>query len=581
MRQLVSVTGKDKTEIKESVQRLDRSLKIIRAFTEREDWGTENTYKPYYPEKPKDDPRGELVRECIVSYGPIPAQALRFLIGITTEEAEAYAAAAGAATIYVGNGQSQMYVMPEEVPLITRVRNRVEKVTIRSLFDPDLGSKWAELSARYGDRWIYPVTKGNKVIGALEIWEMSGCIEVRSMDIDSPELLQEVLTALDRLMGFFRMKKVDIVRIREVLTKDAAELDDETADCLKKNGYRFINGFYAKGDFIDRTMTDEEHLSYIFQKQRVSCSSKFPTVSEAIKERGYIRNDQEMVTRVNQRVPFKKILAGGTLLKMSLMPGYIGYTTAEFAPVYSAAKSSDLEKDARAVMEIIRDRQPISRKEIIHNSPFSEERTLEMVTELSRASAICQDQDSFYYLVPPSRMGKEKAMKAIVKRHFKDFGTFSAEELAQFLTVRMAMVRKMLSELEKEGYLVKGFLVKDDPTLRWILKEDAEKRPEPFEDMLLLNVQDNLHIYLRNMIKRERGSTECVVFDGTTIIGSFEGKISSSGAKVENFKGSDKAYKYMKEVAKSLGVKIEDKKPQEEEDWDISEFYLKTNPGAA
>jgi len=143
------------------------------------------------------------------------------------------------------------------------------------------------------------------------------------------------------------------------------------------------------------------------------------------------------------------------------------------------------------------------------------------------------------------------------------------------------MVRKMLSELEKEGYLVKGFLVKDDPTLRWILKEDAEKKPEPFEDMLLLNVQDNLHIYLRNMIKRERGSTECVVFDGTTIIGSFEGKISSSGAKVENFKGSDKAYKYMKEVAKSLGVKIEDKKPQEEEDWDISEFYLKTNPGAA
>jgi len=49
---------------------------------------------------------------------------------------------------------------------------------------------------------------------------------------------------------------------------------------------------------------------------------------------------------------------------------------------------------------------------------------------------------------------------------------------------------------------------------------------------------------------------------------------------VENFKGSEKAYKHMKEVAKSLGVKIEEKKPPEEEDWDVSEFYLKTNPGA-
>jgi len=580
LRQLISVTGRDKTEIKESVQRLDRSLKIIRAFNDREDWGTENTYKPYYPKRPEKDPREELVRECIISYGPIPAQALKFLIGVTIEEAEAYAASAGAVTIYVGNGQSQMFVMPAEVPLITRVRNREEKVTIRSLFDPDLGSKWAELSARYGDRWIYPTTKGNKVVGALEIWEMSGCIEVRSMDMDSPDLLQEVLTALDHLMGFFKMKRVDIVRIREILGKDASELDEPTEKCLKENGYRFINGFYAKGEFIDRTMSDDEHLCYIFQKQRVSGPSRFPTVAEAVKARGYIRNDQEMVARVSQKVPFKKILAGGTLLRMSLLPGYVGYTTAEFAPVYSAAKTGEIEKDARAVMEMIRDRQPISRKEIILSSPFSEDRTLELVSELSKASAICQDQDSFYYLVPPSRMGKEKAIKAIIKRHFKDFGTFSAEELAQFLGVRMATVRKTLSELEKEGHLVKGFLVKDDPTLRWMLKEDMEINPEAFKEMLLLNTQDNLHSYLRNMIKRECGATECVVFDGTKIIGCFEGKISSSGAKVENFKGSDKAYRHMKEVAKSLGVKIEEKKPQEEEDWDISEFYLKTNPGA-
>ncbi|MCL2295509.1 MAG: winged helix DNA-binding domain-containing protein, partial [Methanomassiliicoccaceae archaeon] len=558
MRHLVSVTGRDKTEIKESIQRLDRSLKIIRAFNDREDWGTENTYKPYYPKKPEKDPREELVRECIISYGPIPAQALRFLVGVTPEEAEAYAALAGAATIFVGSGQSQMYVMPEEVPFITRERNREEKVTIRSLFDPDLGSKWAELSARYGDRWIYPATKGNKVVGALEIWEMSGCIEVRSMDLDSPDLLQDVLTALDRLMGFFNMKGVDIVRVREIMGKDAADLEDGAAKCLKEGGYRFVNGFYAKGDFIDRTMSDDEYLCYIFQKQRVARSSKFSTVDEAVKARGYIRNDQEMVTRVSQRVPFKKVLTGGTLLRMFLMPGYAGYTTAEFAPIYSAAKAGELEKDAMAVMNMISDRQPISRKEIIRNSPFSEERTLELVSELSKVSAICQDHDSFYYLVPPSRIGKEKAIKAIVKRHFKDFGMFSAEELAQFLSLRMSMVRRILAELEEEGYLVKGFLVKDDPAPRWILKEDAETTPEPFTEMLLLNTQDNLHAFLRNMIKRECGATECVVFDGTKIIGSFEGKISSSGAKVENFKGSDKAYKHMKEVAKSVGVKIDE-----------------------
>ena len=580
MRQLVAVTGGDKTEIKESIQRLDRSLRIIRAFTDREDWGTENTYKLYHPKRPERDPTEELVRECIRSYGPIPAQAIRFLVGISAEEAERYAAAAGATTIFVGSGQSQMYVMPEEVPLIKRVRNREERVTIRSLFDPDLGSKWAELSARYGDRWIYPATKGSKVIGALEIWEMSGCIEVRSMDMDSPDLLQEVLSALDRLMGFFNMKGTDIVRIREILTKDASELDEDTAACLKKNGYRFVNGFYAKGDFIERTMSDEEYLNYVFQRQRVSKSAKFSTVEEAVKARGYIRNDQEMVTRVAQKVQFKKVLSKGGLFRISLLPSYIGYTTAEFAVSYRAAKADEPVKDAKAVMEMIRERQPVSRKEIIAYSPFSEERTLELVSELSKASILCQDQDSFYYIVPPSYVSREEALKAIARRHFKDLGTFSAEELALFLMVRMSVVRKTLSSLEKEGFLVKGFLIRDDPTLRWMLKEDAETRPEPFREMFLLNTQDNLHLYLRNMIKRECGATECVVFDGTKIIGSFSGKISSSGAKVENFKGSDKAFRFLKETARSLGVKMEEKSSSEEEDWEVSEFYLKTNPGA-
>jgi ATP-dependent Lhr-like helicase len=287
-----------------------------------------------------------------------------------------------------------------------------------------------------------------------------------------------------------------------------------------------------------------------------------------------------MVTRISQRITLKKILSKGDLFRMSLMPGYIGYTTAEFAPVYRAAKTGGVEQDAKTIMGLIRDRQPIARKEVVSNSPFSEERTLELISEPFKASLICQDQDAFYYIVPPSGMSKEEAMRTIIKRHFKDFGTFSAEELAQFLSVRMSTVRRALSDLEKEGYLVKGFLVKDDPTPRWMLKEDTGTEPDPFGELLLLNTQDNLHLYLRDMIKRECGATECVVFEGTKIIGCFSGKISSSGAKVENFKGSEKAYKFMKETAKSLGVKIDETKHSEEEDWDVSEFYLKTNPGA-
>jgi len=580
MRQLVSEMESEKEEIKESIQRLDRSLLLIRAFSEREDWGTENTYMVYHPEILDKDPTEDLVRENIRSYGPIPAQALRFLLGLSVEEIDEMVRRVGAEVIYVGNGQNQMYIMPDEIPRLGKSKGNDDRLRIRSLYDPDLGSKWSELSARYGDKWIYPVTKGNSVVGALEIWEMSGCIEIRGIDIDDPSLLQETLTAVDFLMNFFKMKGTDMVRIREILNTDTAELDDTLVKILEDNGYKFVNGFFAKGDFITRTMSEDEWLSYVMLKQRVSKQLRYHTIDQVVQFRGYIRNDQEMVARVTQKAPFKKLLGRGNLVKMSLLPPFVGYTTSEFAPLYRSAKDDIVTEEMRSIYRLIKDRQPIARKEIILNSGLSEERTLETVSELSKRSMIYQDVDSFYGVVPQGKYSRDEAVKKIVQMHFEDFGIFSAESLSQFTGLRMGVVRRVLAELEKEGFLIKGFLIRDDSTLRWMLAKDKDMVPETFNELLFLNTQDNLHQYLRDIVKRECGASECVVFDGTKIIASFLGKISSSGSKVENFKGNEKARKFIREVARSVGVKIEETRSEEDDEWDISEFYLKTNPGA-
>ena len=130
--------------------------------------------------------------------------------------------------------------------------------------------------------------------------------------------------------------------------------------------------------------------------------------------------------------------------------------------------------------------------------------------------------------------------------HFKDFGMFTADTLAQFINVRMAVIRKILAELEDEEYLVKGFLYRDDPTVVWMLKADIDEPIHSIRnEMFLLNTQDNLHVYFRDMIKKEAGATENVVFKGTRIIGSFKGKMTISGAKVEDFKGSSEAKRYL------------------------------------
>ncbi|MBQ4368449.1 MAG: winged helix DNA-binding domain-containing protein, partial [Candidatus Methanomethylophilus sp.] len=365
LRELVAATGMDKDRAKEAVMRLDRSLRIIRAFGDREDWGTENYYVSYEPELPEENPCDEIVEKAIRAFGPVPTMAVRYLVSIPDEEIAASVRRIGAVQILVGPGQMPMYIMPDELPALESLSEPPSDVRVLSLFDPDLGSKWAEISARYGDRWIYPVTKGSRIIGAMEIWEMSGCLEVRSVDLDSPEMLSDVLTALDKFMEFYRQKGIEIIRIREILSVDAADLDGSVKDTLAQFGYVFINGFYAKGRFVSRVMTHDEALSYVFRKQRLEKTSRFGTFEELIAERGYVRSDQELPCRVAGRTSLKKQMELGTVVKTILCPTYVGYIDPARLPVLRTAKKVPLTGEQVALQKIVAAKQPISKKNLM------------------------------------------------------------------------------------------------------------------------------------------------------------------------------------------------------------------------
>ncbi|MDR0198314.1 MAG: ATP-dependent helicase [Methanomassiliicoccaceae archaeon] len=580
-RELIAETDIDKDEIKESVNRLDRALKIVRAYDEREDWGSENVYEVYRPGTPAGNIVTELAEQAVRAYGPVPAVGIRFIVGVPQDEVPSLMNAVGATLAYIGEGQTPMYIMPDEIPKIGTAADTEVKMQILSLFDPALASKWSEISSRYGDRWIYPVVLGDRIYGALEIWEMSGCVEIRQMDIEQPERFGELLDAADDLMRFFIMKGQNIVRIREALNTDAAELPESMVSMLTARGYHFVNGFYAKGRFVPVTFTDDELTMYAIRKQRALPSVRYRTAAEAIADRGYIRTDAEMLTRVAERTPLKKLAERGGLMQMSLLPGFHGYTTQEFARLYRDAKNASVDDEMKILKELILDRQPVTRKELLHHSPFSSERTLDVLGRLTHASLVYTDGNRGHCLVQGPVTEQRTALKDIIRRHFKCFGAFSAEQLYRFvMSSRMAELRSILAELEAEGSLVKGFLRKDDPTVMWILAEDIDKKIEMTDETFLLNTQDNLHVYLRNMVKEECGASENAVFRGTKIIGSFKGKLTVTGAKVDDLKGSDDAVRYVKELMTALGVSSSDRAKEEDRDWDVCEFYHKTHPGS-
>lgn len=580
LRQIVSATGLDKDIVKDAVMRIDRSLRVIRSYDDREEWGTENTYEPYEPEDPGEDALELLTERAVRAYGPVPPTAMRFITGVSADQTELLAKRAGAETILVGEGQAPMLVMPDELPALDKVPEQEFPLRVMSLYDPDLGSKWAEVTSRYGDKWVYPVVRGDTVVGALEMWEMAGVVDIRGMDMDGPELLPEVLDAVDGMMGFYSQKRMEIVRIREILTKDAEDLDEGMAAVLESKGYHFINGFWAKGRFVPWATSESALVAMAIRRQGVAASDRVFDAAALLRRRGYIRGDQETLIRIKDDTALKTQLEGTGALRTYLLPSYLGYATPETASLYRDAKAVQLSDADRAVMGIIGRTGAASKKDIIADSPYSQDITSDAISELMRGSVIAQGTDSRYVVVKSGGRARDEAVKEVVMRMFDGFGSFSADVLSAFLECRMAETRRILAMLEDDGLLVKGFFMDGDPSLRWMRASDAGKEPLGFSETFVLNTQDNLSLYLRDYIKRACGTSKSVVMRGTEIIGSFKGKIAVSGAKVEEFEGSDRASRVLKEAAQAVGVRLESEREREDDDWDVSEFYSKLNLGS-
>ena len=141
-------------------------------------------------------------------------------------------------TITVGESREEMYIFRDELEALNGAPRTEQGLRIVSLHDPGVQSMWAAIAARYGDRWIFPIVAGGRLVGGAEKWNMSGCIEVRELDLEDPALLPQALDALDRFMDHYAMMGYDIVRLREVLGSTPGDLPEEQAAVLEAKGTR-------------------------------------------------------------------------------------------------------------------------------------------------------------------------------------------------------------------------------------------------------------------------------------------------------------------------------------------------------
>jgi len=442
---------------------------------------------------------------------------------------------------------------------------------------------WAEIASRFGEGWIFPIVLNGRLVGATEKWEMSGCVELRSLDLDDPTLLHQALQSVDQLMRYYSAVGYDVVRIREVLGKGTDELEDSVRKELEEAGYIRMAGMYAKGNIVPRQYDDTRLMSYVLRKQHLAPGDRYNDPLNAIRANGGFRSDTQAWQRSKLKWSLKKLYDQGTLMRVFGIPEYVTFTTPDWAKLYRKAKGVPDDKDCQMLLRILEKEGPLNRRQLFDLSPVGHKSTYDALKKLINATAVHQDRGGKIRLVPDLDITQWEAHKRVIKLAFKNFGIFTAEELSRFIRygVGMRQIRQALADLEKEGFLVKGFLRQGSDSLHWVLREDVEMLDNvSFDHNFVLSPDDTLIFYLMPQIKAKFGLTMPfhVVFEGSEMVAIVRTNSRGKEIAINEFIGPVLARRIMNEHIRNMGLTLRETLDEDKQkEWEIQEFYERTH----
>jgi len=573
----------EREQVKEALDKLDYDVYVIRRF-QGDGWTARNLYVAYDPPHAKvADAIETIVRRFLAAYGPVPFSGIREWARFEWDELERLMDrleqdGVVARILVTGKAESEMYVLAEDLPALRKLAGKpgTDPMRVLSLLDPWTQPLWAQVASRYGEGWFFPLVKDGELVGMAEIWEMSGCIEVRELDLASPELLDEAIAALTRMMTFYAMRGVDVLRVTRFQAKNVPEVED-LSHWLRAGFIRFSD-FLAYGPIVPRDFDPKDLLAFALTKQGVALDSRFADPIAAAKALGGLRSDFAARLRVKEFRPLERLHRGRLLAKGLAIPEYWTYCTEEDLGLYKGAKATRLTKDMKATLRIIREEGPISRQRLLILSDLSRPTTTAALRKLYEGLHVTRDSDNRYRPVADLKIGRDDARREVLRRIIRSLGVTSAEALAAYtrFEYNMGETRLRLREFVAEGWLVKGFLARGERTVMWAVKDGLDNIGQAdFRRKFVLTPQDNLFLYLREAIVDKFHMGSCyVVFDGPEMVAAFKARRRKWELLVTEFQGEPAARRIVEawEAENELAV---EEQVDRISDHEVMEWYAK------
>lgn len=570
--------------MREHFDSLDRKGHLLRLFDGSEAWTSRNTYAPCEVPPVHEGAFEHVLLRYLRGSGPVTLLQAASYLDIEPDTARKLLKKVKAKAVSVGLERTEMFLLPEDMPAVESRPEEDDSVRILSLYDPFLSDKWAVVTARYGEGWMFPIVHRGQVVGMVEKWLMAGALEVREVVLDDPSLLGPFLDALGRTMVFYEAQNADVVRIRGVFGADVSCLEKEHLKEFLSRGYIESNGMLVKGPVVAECFERQELIEVVFSLQHFEAGEKLEDMDAVLGLLGGLRNDPEALIRVERFEPVDRMRKRGHLVRGHLVPDRSGFCRREEASLYRAARSGERTEEERLVLRIVKDQQPIGRNRLLTISPLGPEETLQAVKSLYLSSELFLDESNAYVAAKRTRMSPQTAWDRVVTRLFDAFGVMTAETLAFLLSGDLAMreVRACLRRLEREGYLVKGHLLRGSNVIHWATEEAFGRlgRTE-VKAGVVLAPSDSLTTFLRAAYRDILPDTgRYAVFSGPRMIGSFDGKLRKDGLSISDVVGEEGCRSVIAAHARRLGLAISEDEEGSVSDWELMEFYRKSHPGA-
>src|SRR3989449_822054 len=580
---IASKVRAEREQAKEALDKLDYDVYVIRRF-QGDGWTARNLYVAFdQPHAKVADAFETIVRRFLAAYGPVPFSGIREWARFEWDELERLMDrleedGVVARILVTGKAESEMYVLAEDLPALRKVGGKpgTDPMRVLSLLDPWTQALWAQVASRYGEGWFFPLVKDGDLVGMAEIWEMSGCIEVREMDLASPDQLGEAIAALTRMMRFYAMRGVDVLRVTRFQAKNVPEAEDLSH--WARAGFIRFSDFLAHGSIVPRDFEPKDLLAFALTRQGVALDARFADPVAAAKALGGLRSDFAARLRVKEFRPLERLHRSGLLAKGLAIPEYWTYCTEADLGLYKAAKATRLTKDMKAVLRIIQEEGPISRQRLLILSDLSRPTTTAALRKLYEGLHVTRDSDNRYRPVADLKIGRDDARREVLRRIIRSLGVTSAEAPAAYtrFEYNMGETRLRLREFEAEGWLAKGFLARGERTVLWAVKDGLDEVGRtPFRRKFVLTPMDNLFLYLRESIVDKFHMGSCyVVFDGAEMVAAFKAKRRKWQLLVTEFQGEPSARRIVEAWEAENELAVEDE-VERISDHEVMEWYAK------